>query len=173
MYYRDHDPPHFHAVYGEYQAQIVIETLEPLLGSFRRERSGSSGSGRRSIVQSSRRTGRRPVRGCPSIRLRRCHEHKDGPHPLGPTARRIRRATRSTMAPSGRSISTASSGVRCSNRFARIPSCSPKCMSTRSWGRSCGQTGPTWTQTSSTATSTQLRRPLPAPYRPRIAKAER
>jgi hypothetical protein len=32
MYYRDHDPPHFHAVYGEYQAQIVIETLEPLLG---------------------------------------------------------------------------------------------------------------------------------------------
>ena len=28
IYYRDHDPPHFHAVYGEYQAQIVIATLE-------------------------------------------------------------------------------------------------------------------------------------------------
>ena len=32
MYYRDHDPPHFHAVYGEFQAQIVIATLEPLNG---------------------------------------------------------------------------------------------------------------------------------------------
>lgn len=32
MYFRDHDPPHFHAVYGEYQAQIVISTLEPLFG---------------------------------------------------------------------------------------------------------------------------------------------
>jgi hypothetical protein len=29
MYYRDHPPPHFHAIYGEYEAQIVIETLEP------------------------------------------------------------------------------------------------------------------------------------------------
>ena len=32
MYYRDHNPPHFHAVYGEYQAQIVISTLELLSG---------------------------------------------------------------------------------------------------------------------------------------------
>jgi hypothetical protein len=32
MYYRDRDPPHFHAVYGEHQAQIVISTLEPLFG---------------------------------------------------------------------------------------------------------------------------------------------
>ncbi len=32
MYYRDHEPPHFHAIYGEYQAQIMIETLEPLAG---------------------------------------------------------------------------------------------------------------------------------------------
>ena len=32
MYYRDHEPPQFHAIYGEYQAQIVIATLEPLLG---------------------------------------------------------------------------------------------------------------------------------------------
>ncbi|MFL5954514.1 MAG: DUF4160 domain-containing protein [Gaiellaceae bacterium] len=34
MYYRDHEPPHFHAVYGEFQAQIVIATLEPLVGDF-------------------------------------------------------------------------------------------------------------------------------------------
>jgi Domain of unknown function (DUF4160) len=32
MYYRDHNPPHFHANYGEHQAQIVIATLEPLFG---------------------------------------------------------------------------------------------------------------------------------------------
>jgi hypothetical protein len=32
MYYRDHHPPHFHAIYGEYEAQIVIESLEPLRG---------------------------------------------------------------------------------------------------------------------------------------------
>lgn len=32
MYYRDHEPPHFHAVYGEYQAQVAIATLEPLNG---------------------------------------------------------------------------------------------------------------------------------------------
>lgn len=26
MYYRDHEPPHFHAAYGEYQAKIEILT---------------------------------------------------------------------------------------------------------------------------------------------------
>jgi hypothetical protein len=34
MYYRDDEPPHFHAIYGEHQAQIVIATLEPLAGEF-------------------------------------------------------------------------------------------------------------------------------------------
>jgi hypothetical protein len=33
MYFRDHHPPHFHAIYAEYEAQIVIETLEPLAGA--------------------------------------------------------------------------------------------------------------------------------------------
>lgn len=32
MYHSDHAPPHFHARYGEYEAQIVIETGEPLAG---------------------------------------------------------------------------------------------------------------------------------------------
>jgi hypothetical protein len=32
MYYRDHDPPHFHALYGEYEAQVEIATLELLGG---------------------------------------------------------------------------------------------------------------------------------------------
>ena len=26
MYYRDHSPPHFHAIYGEYEITIEIET---------------------------------------------------------------------------------------------------------------------------------------------------
>jgi hypothetical protein len=32
MYYRDHEPPHFHALYGEHEAQLVIATLEVLSG---------------------------------------------------------------------------------------------------------------------------------------------
>jgi hypothetical protein len=32
MYYRDHSPPHFHAIYAEYETQTVIEMLEPLAG---------------------------------------------------------------------------------------------------------------------------------------------
>ncbi|MBY4676820.1 DUF4160 domain-containing protein [Marinobacterium arenosum] len=33
MYYDDHNPPHFHAYYGEHEALISIETLEILDGS--------------------------------------------------------------------------------------------------------------------------------------------
>ncbi len=32
MYYREHGPPHFHAVYGDRQASIRIDTLEVLEG---------------------------------------------------------------------------------------------------------------------------------------------
>jgi len=32
MYYREHGVPHFHARYGEYEASISIESLEPLGG---------------------------------------------------------------------------------------------------------------------------------------------
>jgi hypothetical protein len=28
MYYRDHAPPHFHAVYGDYEVTVVISTGE-------------------------------------------------------------------------------------------------------------------------------------------------
>ena len=28
MYYRDHAPPHFHAVYGEYEVTVAIDTGE-------------------------------------------------------------------------------------------------------------------------------------------------
>ena len=32
MYYNEHNPPHFHAIYGEYKAEIDIQTLQVLIG---------------------------------------------------------------------------------------------------------------------------------------------
>ena len=32
MYPRDHNPPHFHAEYAEYEALVAIETLELIKG---------------------------------------------------------------------------------------------------------------------------------------------
>jgi Domain of unknown function (DUF4160) len=36
MYYRDHAPPHFHAIYGEYEATVAIEMAELLDGQLPR-----------------------------------------------------------------------------------------------------------------------------------------
>ena len=36
MYYRDHAPPHFHAVYGEYEVEIDIETAQVTQGKLPR-----------------------------------------------------------------------------------------------------------------------------------------
>ena len=36
MYYDDHPPPHFHARFGEFEAQIAISTSEVLHGSLPR-----------------------------------------------------------------------------------------------------------------------------------------
>jgi len=33
MYYNDHNPPHFHATYGDDEVEISIRTLEILQGS--------------------------------------------------------------------------------------------------------------------------------------------
>jgi Domain of unknown function (DUF4160) len=33
MYFDDHPPPHFHAVYGEHEVKIAIETLEVIEGA--------------------------------------------------------------------------------------------------------------------------------------------
>ena len=33
MYYRDHNPPHFHATYGEYEVKVRIDTGEIISGS--------------------------------------------------------------------------------------------------------------------------------------------
>jgi Domain of unknown function (DUF4160) len=32
MFYHDHEPPHFHAIYGEYEALIEFETLSIFRG---------------------------------------------------------------------------------------------------------------------------------------------
>ncbi|MGH9195386.1 MAG: DUF4160 domain-containing protein, partial [Acidimicrobiia bacterium] len=36
MYFSDHNPPHFHALYGSHQAQISIATLQPIAGGLPR-----------------------------------------------------------------------------------------------------------------------------------------
>jgi hypothetical protein len=33
MFYSDHQPPHFHVRYGEYKAQVMIETISILHGT--------------------------------------------------------------------------------------------------------------------------------------------
>ena len=36
MFWREHAPPHFHALYGEYEALIEIRTLDVIRGSLPR-----------------------------------------------------------------------------------------------------------------------------------------
>jgi hypothetical protein len=36
LYYDDHRPPHFHAIYGEFEAVVSIENLEILAGGLPR-----------------------------------------------------------------------------------------------------------------------------------------
>lgn len=34
MFYRDHNPPHFHAVYADFEAIIDIEKMKSLAGTY-------------------------------------------------------------------------------------------------------------------------------------------
>jgi hypothetical protein len=36
MYYRDHAPPHFHAIYGEHEAEVEIATAAVIAGKLPR-----------------------------------------------------------------------------------------------------------------------------------------
>lgn len=36
MYFQDHNPPHFHAEYGEYKAEYDIQTLQIINGTMHR-----------------------------------------------------------------------------------------------------------------------------------------
>ena len=40
MYYDDHPPPHFHAIYGEHEVKIAIETLDVIEGKLPRRALG-------------------------------------------------------------------------------------------------------------------------------------
>jgi hypothetical protein len=40
MYYNDHQPPHFHAEYGEHVAEVGVETFEVLQGGLPRRAMG-------------------------------------------------------------------------------------------------------------------------------------
>jgi hypothetical protein len=40
MFYNDHAPPHFHVQYGEFQAEMAIETLHVLAGQLPRRALG-------------------------------------------------------------------------------------------------------------------------------------
>jgi hypothetical protein len=40
MFFNDHEPPHFHAVYGDHEAQIDIETLDVRRGQLPRRALG-------------------------------------------------------------------------------------------------------------------------------------
>jgi Domain of unknown function (DUF4160) len=40
MYYRDHAPPHFHAIYGEYEAEIEIASATIVDGELPRRAGG-------------------------------------------------------------------------------------------------------------------------------------
>jgi hypothetical protein len=40
MYYDDHPPPHFHAIYGDQEAKIAIDTLELIEGKLTRRALG-------------------------------------------------------------------------------------------------------------------------------------
>ena len=52
MFYDDHPPPHFHAVYQDKEVQVNIETLEIMKGGFRVARCRSCWSGPLCIVPS-------------------------------------------------------------------------------------------------------------------------
>jgi hypothetical protein len=36
MYFDDHDPPHFHAIYGNYEAQLTINPIQIMNGELPR-----------------------------------------------------------------------------------------------------------------------------------------
>lgn len=49
MFWRDHNPPHSHALYGEYEAVFDLRELRVLRGSLPRRAWGWSWNGRMSI----------------------------------------------------------------------------------------------------------------------------
>lgn len=50
MYYNEHNPPHFHAKYGEFQAEIDIRTLQIIKGELPKRAKTLFGNGLTTIV---------------------------------------------------------------------------------------------------------------------------
>jgi hypothetical protein len=67
MYFLDHPPPHFQAVYGEHEANVAIATGEVIEGGCRERQRVLSGSGRSRTGTNCRRIGIAHVLGSRSI----------------------------------------------------------------------------------------------------------
>ncbi|HLH75286.1 MAG TPA: DUF4160 domain-containing protein [Candidatus Binataceae bacterium] len=57
MFYSDHEPAHFHAIYGEYEALIEIDTLAVFRGSSPRRALALVSNGQRCIATNCAKTG--------------------------------------------------------------------------------------------------------------------
>ena len=51
MYYDDHAPPHFHAIYGEFEAHIGLDPLEVIKGKLPRRGARLGGTTRQRIAR--------------------------------------------------------------------------------------------------------------------------
>ena len=81
LYFRDHFPPHFHAFYGEFSAEIAIHDLRVLAGWLPSGRCLSFSSGRSCIAPSFWLIGRRLGTASTQIESIHCHERsKDRPY---------------------------------------------------------------------------------------------
>lgn len=61
MYYREHNPPHFHATYGADEAQFDLDSLQLMEGQLNARAQRLVGSGRRPIATNFWKTGNVPA----------------------------------------------------------------------------------------------------------------
>jgi len=74
MYYEDHVPPHFHARYGEYEAQVLISCGEVLNGALPRRALRLVKEWVGLSPRNLRRIGNVPKRKSPWLELIHCHD---------------------------------------------------------------------------------------------------
>jgi Domain of unknown function (DUF4160) len=140
MYFSDHAPPHFHALYGGEEAVVAIGRARSFVAGCRIERCGWCENGRRSIATNSLPTGsasRFPISRSPS---HHCHEriaHHDyrGRAAGGTVAAADVRRRRGAR---GRSRRPCCRPAGCSRRSATTRRCSARSLLTVSSARSCG-----------------------------------
>lgn len=59
IYFNDHNPPHFHAYYGEYDGAFDIQTLEMIYGDLPKKLKNLLESGQNNIVKKLWKCGKR------------------------------------------------------------------------------------------------------------------